>query len=127
VEQWLSILGWHRHFQLVLASNRELEKGEAHYRLILEDAGLAPEEFAARALSVGDGVYDMRFALEHEVSLRVGYAPETERGRASRRKLVAAGANLLIEDLRDVVSLLESPDPLADPRFQPARYSSSSS
>lgn len=118
VDSWLRVLDWHRYFRLVLATDRQLSKGAGHYARMIADSGLRPDEFGRRALAVGDGAYDMRFALEHGVRLRVGYAPASSTRPSARERLVSAGANLVIEDLRALRDIVHHPDAASVERWR---------
>lgn len=96
--------GWLGLFRIVLGSTAEDPKGPGHYQQFIADSGLAAQDFARRAATVGDGVYDMRFGREHGVALRVGLV---EGSQDACDRLVAAGANVLIDALDEVPPLLK--------------------
>jgi phosphoglycolate phosphatase-like HAD superfamily hydrolase len=116
VDTWLGFLGWNRYFRTICASSRSFPKGPAHYRQIIADSGVAAAEFGSRAVTVGDGPYDMQYGLEHGVAVRVGFVPPSARPER-RGRLIEAGANAIISDLRELPQLLESPEPWADNRW----------
>lgn len=114
---WLRILDWERYFCLILGSDEEMVKGADHYSRILADTSLSHSDFCSRALTVGDAPYDMYYGAEQGVALRIGFAPDSERGRRLRPALIKSGANLLIDRLIDLIDIVEHPDPLSDPRW----------
>jgi phosphoglycolate phosphatase-like HAD superfamily hydrolase len=95
--------GWTDRFRLALGSSPDDPKGPSHYRQFIADSGLEDREFARRTATVGDGVYDMRFGREHGVALRVGFV---EGSQDACDRLVAAGANVLIDELAELQPLL---------------------
>lgn len=121
VQRWLRLLGWESYFRLVLATDRSLAKGPAHYSLIIADSGLDAAEFGRRAVAVGDGTYDMALARQQGVRLRVGYAPSSSRRPQARERLIEAGANLLIDDLLQVATIISHPDPESTGLWSPKR------
>lgn len=120
VDAWLGLLGWNRFFRVVCPSSRLSPKGNDHYRRFITDFGASPQEFAAQALTIGDGIFDMRFGLEQGIALRAGYAPATEAGLRRDERLITAGANLILRDLRQIIPVLEHADPLSDRRWRAA-------
>lgn len=95
--------GWADIFRLALGSSETDPKGPGHYDRFVADAGLPAGDFGRHAATVGDGVYDMRYGREHEVALRVGLV---EGSQEACDRLVAAGANVVIDDLSELPSLL---------------------
>lgn len=96
--------GWTELFRLALGSDETDPKGPGHYRQFVADAGVSPDEFGRHAATVGDGVYDMRYGREHAVALRVGLV---EGSQEACDRLVAAGANVLIDELVELPPLLK--------------------
>ena len=103
--RWLAGLGWTPLFALVQGTTVEHAKGPDHYHAMYAHTGLNPAAFAARAVVVGDGVFDIRYARMHDVATRVAYTPA---GTAPEhvQRLRAEGATHLISDLRELPGLL---------------------
>lgn len=74
---------------------------------MLEHSGWEQTQFGESALSLGDGLLDMRLAREHGVGHRVGFLPP---GSAPDwgQQLLAAGATHLVQALDQVPQLLQS-------------------
>jgi len=92
-------------FRLVLGSDpgvRDMAKGPGHFRLIREALGLDAAELRIRGVFVGDGVYDMQVASDAGI-LAVGRLTG-DNGETLRD----AGADHLIESLRELEGLLEA-------------------
>lgn len=91
-------------FTLVLGTDEAVEgmaKGPGHFAIMREALGLSMAELSARAVFVGDGVYDMQVAREAGVPA-IGRVTG-ENGET----LGQAGAGHLIDDLTGLASVLE--------------------
>lgn len=106
VTRWLAERGWEDHFELVLASTPEQMKGAAHYKAILEHTGIPITEFSPHAATIGDGHYDMRYGRDHGIALRIGFAPFVEDHEDKAISLRAAGANVIVRSLDEVVAVI---------------------
>lgn len=102
VTHWLASNGWTEHFDLVLPSSETSPKGSEHYRLIIEHLGVPLSSFAAEAMTVGDGAFDMRYGVEHGVAYRIGYAPLAGVASDTEPELREAGANVIVRSLREL-------------------------
>lgn len=103
VERKLRLTGIDRLFRLALGSSPDLPdmaKGSGHFGLISRSLHLRAGELQTRGVFIGDGVYDMQVASEAGI-LAVGRVAD-----GNGCSLQQAGARHLIEDLRDIESLL---------------------
>lgn len=90
-------------FRLILGTDdadSEMAKGPGHFRMIREALGLPQDEFRASAAMVGDGAFDM------QVASREGITAIGRLTGDNGRELRDAGAEYLIADLTDLLSLL---------------------
>jgi phosphoglycolate phosphatase-like HAD superfamily hydrolase len=103
VERKMKIAGLDHLFQIALGSHEHeaaLSKGPGHFSLIAEALMTTSETLCRQAVFIGDGVYDMQVARE---------AGMPGIGRVTGDNgdlLLAAGANHLIHDLRELPPLL---------------------
>jgi phosphoglycolate phosphatase-like HAD superfamily hydrolase len=92
--------GWDA-FTVVLGSDEDCSKGDAHYDRIAQET---PErEWTNHAVTVGDSPQDMRLGAEHGVPIRIGIDRDGD-----PRPLFAAGATHVVSALAEVVSIVAS-------------------
>jgi phosphoglycolate phosphatase-like HAD superfamily hydrolase len=99
------LTGIDRLFRLLLGtdtSEPDMAKGPGHFRLIRESLGVTDADLRARGVFVGDGIYDMQVARDARV-LAVGRLTGDNAGL-----LLAAGAQHLISDLRELAAILDT-------------------
>ena len=74
----LEALGWSTLFSVVLGTEARCPKGPTHYRRFASSLGVGVEEFAADAITIGDGRADMSFARDAGVAMRIGFNPSRD-------------------------------------------------
>lgn len=104
-KRWLESLDWLGYFQLVLGSIPGSLKGADHYRQIMDHSGFDVDVFGPQSASIGDGEYDMRYAVQHDVQLRIGYVGGIT---ATEQQLRDCGATHTITHLDQAYDLLTS-------------------
>ena len=92
-------LGLRPYFDLILGEDKDLQKGAAHLQQFKEHSG--DSCFAQRALYLGDGTADMRFARKFGITA-VGITTTLP-----APKLLEAGASYTIGSLAEFFPLLE--------------------
>jgi len=78
----------------------ELPKGPEHFHVFAESLGVTVPELCSNSFMVGDGPSDMQLARQ----MRVGYAIGVT-NTVDSEKLMAAGADETIDDIRDLMTL----------------------
>ncbi len=90
-------------FSLVLGTDYDthrLMKGPDHIQAVQNHFKLSDSQFKTSTLLVGDGLYDMQLARQFGLKA-VGISRN-----GNEQELAAAGANLLIQDIRELLTLL---------------------
>jgi phosphoglycolate phosphatase-like HAD superfamily hydrolase len=90
--------GWNG-FTVVLGSDDDCLKGNAHYERISAQA--TDHTWTRRAVTVGDSPSDMRLGAEHGVPVRIGIDRDGD-----PRPLLAAGATHVVSALADVIPIV---------------------
>jgi phosphoglycolate phosphatase-like HAD superfamily hydrolase len=90
--------GWDA-FQVVLGSDAECAKGNAHYDRLAASA--ADHTWTDHAVTVGDSPADMRLGAEHGVPVRIGIDRD-----GNSQSLLAAGATHIVRALADILPIL---------------------
>ncbi len=103
---------WRELFALPLGSSRELPKGEKHLQAFAASEGREVKEWAADALTVGDGAGELRLGKSAGIAWRCAVLwPQLDQ---SVTALEEAGANLLILGLRELPRLAAARNPMAE-------------
>jgi phosphoglycolate phosphatase-like HAD superfamily hydrolase len=92
--------GWDT-FTVVLGSDGQCSKGNAHYDRIAQET--PDREWTHHAVTVGDSPQDMRLGVEHGVAVRIGIDRDGD-----PRPLFAAGATHVVSALAEVVRIVAS-------------------
>lgn len=104
VEVKLRLTGLDNCFEIALGTDtnrQDMTKGTGHFRLIRKHFHLSSADFRRQAAMVGDTPYDMRIAK------RGGLLAIGRRGWYETEELVHAGADIVIENLTEVVGQLK--------------------
>jgi phosphoglycolate phosphatase-like HAD superfamily hydrolase len=90
--------GWDA-FQVVLGSDAECTKGDAHYDRLAASA--ADQTWTEHAVTIGDSPADMRLGAEHGVPVRIGIDRDGD-----PQPLLAAGATHIVHALSDILPIV---------------------
>jgi phosphoglycolate phosphatase-like HAD superfamily hydrolase len=90
--------GWDA-FQVVLGSDDECSKGNAHYDRLA--ASCSDHAWTEQAVTIGDSPADMRLGAEHGVPVRIAIDRDGD-----PEPLLAAGATHVVRALADILPIV---------------------
>lgn len=107
--------GIDRFFASMLGTDRSIPnmiKGEGHFMIIRHELDLTPTQFRTHSVLVGDAEHDMLLAKE------AGIVAIGRTSHCSGEQLKEAGADFVVSDLMELVTVLQRPATHSD-RFLP--------